>query len=402
MVDYDCDVLIAGAGPVGLTLAAALSEFGISTLILEPTLELSTAWRASTFQPSTLELLESLGCTPKMLELGLVAPTYQIRDRQVGVLAEFDLSEIADRTRYPFRLQLEQYKYSQILIDRLQSSSSNTLLRGLSVTDVSQNAKAVEVSAVDAEGDRHTYQARYVAAADGASSTVRKALGIEFTGMTYAERFLILSTPFNYQKHLPDLSLVNYIWDPVEPLMLLRIPDVWRVMFTIPQTVDEASLNTPAAIQQRMRNVVGADDKTTFEVASVQSYRVHQRIAERFRDGRVMLIGDAAHINSPVGGLGLNSGIHDALDLAVRLDRVLSGGSESELDRFAQVRRAVALNVVRQLSHRNTRQMTEHVATKRQQNRFELETIARDPELARQWMLDSAMITAVDKYGIGE
>src|SRR5690606_31976755 len=191
-------------------------------------------------------------------------------------------------------------------------------------------------------------------------------------GMTYAERFLILSTPFNYQKHLPDLSLVNYIWDPVEPLMLLRIPDVWRVMFTIPQTVDEASLNTPAAIQQRMRNVVGADDKTTFEVASVQSYRVHQRIAERFRDGRVMLIGDAAHINSPVGGLGLNSGIHDALDLAVRLDRVLSGGSESELDRFAQVRRAVALNVVRQLSHRNTRQMTEHVATKRQQNRFEL------------------------------
>lgn len=392
------DVAIVGAGPVGLTTALALSQEGLRVAVYERLPEPSVEWRASTFHPPTLEIALELGVAGEMLRQGLIAPRSQFRDRVAGVIAEFDLSLISSETPYPFRLQLEQYKYVDILQRRLTATAPTTTIHyGHEVVGFQQTDDGVEV---------HTQggppvKAAYLVGADGARSTVRKALGIPFEGSTYQHRYLVLSLDYPLDHLLPDICDVNYVADPEEHLLLLRIPDLWRVILSVAPEISDETATSPEYIRERLRLIVG--DEVDLPVCEAKIYAVHQRVAQTFRVGRVLLAGDAAHINSPMGGMGLNSGIHDAYDLSVQLGAVLGKGADPTcLDEWAQRRRAVAVEEIRRLTHETTTALAESNVDERLRYQRRMAAIAADPERARQWMLDSSMISNVRRHRLPE
>lgn len=394
-------VVIAGAGPVGLSAAAFLVAHGIDVIVLEAAAAPHQEWRASTFHPPTLELLDELGVTPVMLERGLIADRYQIRERNGERVAEFDYAWLADDTAYPFRLQLEQYKLAEILTQRLEAAAPACIRYGHRVTSLAQAASSVTVVAESPAGKRR-FQADYVIGADGAHSAVRKALHLTFAGFTYEDRFLLISTDLELDKYLPGICLVNYLADPDDYAMLLRIPDVWRVMVPVPPGRPDDEARSDVRMRQTVSSLVhDAIDWESVGVASHQLYKVHQRIAGRFRVGPVTLVGDAAHLNNPLGGFGLNSGIHDAFDLGRRLVRIFADRSraDAELEEFDRRRREAAQYWVQRLSHDNKRILSEKDPDERRRTWARLIATTGDPAATRQWLLNASMISAVDGIG---
>jgi 3-(3-hydroxy-phenyl)propionate hydroxylase len=229
-----------------------------------------------------------------------------------------------------------------------------------------------------------------VIAADGAHSTVRRELGIAFEGMTYPEQFLVVSTADDFAALIPGLAHVNYISDPREWVVLLRTPLHWRALLPLPpdETVDALE---PAAIQRRLQAVAPKDGDYT--ITNTRLYRVHQRVAERLRDGRVLLAGDAAHINNPLGGMGMNSGIHDASAAAAAI-LAAEAGDRTPMDRYNDERRGVALDYVRVVTHGNREALQEQDPAERRRRHEEMRRTAADPGLARAYLLRSSMLAA--------
>jgi 3-(3-hydroxy-phenyl)propionate hydroxylase len=382
-----------------MTAAAALAREGIETVIIERSAQPQTDWRASTFHAGTLELLEQIEITPAMLAEGLLVPRYQFRDRHAGLIAEFDLTLLANETRFPYRLQLNQQRLVELLWERLRSDPHVALRFGTEAISTRQVSDGVEVTVRTPSGVE-TLVGDYVIGADGAGSTVRKSIGTPFEGFTYEERFLIVSTPWDMRTMLPGIAEVNYVSDPEEWLFILRTPDAWRVLWPVPADVADATALSDAEIQRHLQGV--ARSEADYPIIDTQLYRVHQRVAESFRTGRVALIGDAAHLNSPVGGVGLNSGIHDAFDLTQRLTRIRDGSDpDEELDAFADVRRQVAIEYVQADTQRNTDRLRETDPDLRRQSEHELKEIAADPERARQWLRRVSLLESVRRFGIG-
>jgi 3-(3-hydroxy-phenyl)propionate hydroxylase len=315
-----CQVAIVGAGPVGTVMATLLAQAGIDVVVLEAGEDCAQDLRASTFHSPTLEMLDQIGITPMLLEKGLKAPVYHWRDRASGEVIEFDLSEIADVTRYPFRIQCEQYHLSRALAEGLEKYSNAQVLFGHRLLTFAQDDSGVDLAIETMTGIRKM-RVDILIGADGANSIVRKWLGIEFDGFTYPERFLCLSTKTELADYLPNLALVNYVSDPQEWLVLLRVPSLWRVLVPTDGSLGDDELRSDA-----MKN--GIFDRLLGDGASVETvhrtlYRVHQRVAKSFLNERVMLVGDACHLNNPLGGFGMNSGVHDAFNLFEKLLPVL-------------------------------------------------------------------------------
>lgn len=395
-------VIVVGAGPVGMTAAAALAQAGLRTVIVEIAPEPQPDWRASTFHAATLELLEDIEITERMQAEGLTVSRYQFRDRRDGLIAEFDLSLLRDETRYPFRLQLNQQRLVRFLYDRLRGDSKVELRFGSRVTDVTNTGDYVEVTALTAHGEERL-RGSYVIGADGASSAVRKISRIAFEGTTYQERFLIVSTPVDMRAQLPGIAEVNYIADPTEWLFILHTPEAWRVLWPVPAEISNDAAIQPDEIQRHLRAV--APRPGGYPIVDQQIYNVHQRVARTFRLDRILLIGDAAHVNSPIGGVGLNSGIHDAIDLTRRLVRILrdgdGDGARAELDTFDQHRRRVALEYVQADTERNTQRMKETDPGRRRASQSELRELAADPDRARAWLRRVTLLESVHRFGIG-
>ncbi|MBV9232104.1 MAG: FAD-dependent monooxygenase, partial [Chloroflexi bacterium] len=383
-------------------IAEILTQQDISVIVLEQSATPSREWRASTFHAATLELLEKTGVSQELVARGLIADKIQYRDRQTGLYAEFDTNLLKNDTRYPFRLQCPQSTYVQVLAERLGKRPSADLRFNSALVGLEQDGTAVKAVVQTPEGS-YTLHTPFLLGADGAKSTVRKLLGIAFDGMTYEERLLLVGTPVPFDQFLPDISYVNYISDPEEFLFILRVPEAWRLLYAVPPTITDEQALSDQRIQGTLQRALHTDQY--FPIVEHMIYRFHQRVAERFYDGRVVLLGDAAHVNSPFGGLGLNSGIHDAVDLSIRLGRILAEGSlanvEAELEMYAQRRRQVAIRYVQNISGRNTRLIAEQDPQERQRLQQELASEAADPERARQWLLRSSLLMSVREQGIG-
>ena len=392
----ETQVVIVGAGPVGLVTALALARSGIEVVVLEALRELPREQRGAAFHPPTLEMLESFGITDDLLPQGLRIPVWQIRDKEEGVVAEFDLGMLAGETRYPYRFHLPQHHLAADVLAKLEREPRATVMFGASVEDVKQDGERVEVRYGDADGRFETIAARWVVGCDGARSAVRKSSGIDYEGFTWPERFLVTNVDEDLAGE--GFAETSYVADPDKWAVILRLADpqvgnLWRIaMPSDPELPEEAVLAEDYA-QDMLRDVLGRERDCKLVYQS--TYRVHQRVASRFRNGRVLLAGDAAHINNPIGGFGLNGGVHDAINLSEKLAAVCAGADCALLDLYDRQRRHVAVENVQRQSIRNKRLMQERDPGVRRQNIDELRTVVRDPELAKSYLRDSSMISSV-------
>jgi 2-polyprenyl-6-methoxyphenol hydroxylase-like FAD-dependent oxidoreductase len=384
-------IIVVGAGPVGLTAALALSRRGIPITLLAAEPELVMELRGSTFHPPTLDLLDEFEIVPRMIEVGLKAPTWQFRDRETGPVATFDLSLLAGDTNHPYRVQCEQWKLMRFVEAELRKEGVD-LRFGHEVTAARQDDDTVTITAQNSSGTVEV-TSRYVIAADGARSAVRRSLGVEFEGFTYAELFWIASTDYPFEQTLADIAYVNYIADPLEWLVLLRVPGLWRVLVPAPKNSDTDKLLSDEHMQSMLQRVVPRSKP--YNIAHRSIYHVHQRVAKNFRHGRVVFAGDAAHVNNPLGGMGMNGGIQDAFNLADKFKQVYAGADDRLLDRYDRQRRTVAIDAVQQQTHRNQQIISERDPEMRRKSLDTMRRTASDKKSAREYMLRSSMIASM-------
>ncbi len=386
-------VIVVGAGPVGLTCTALLASAGIPVLLVEAEPVRGRDLRASTWHPPTLDMLDGLGLAGPLVAAGLKAPTWQVRLHPSGERAVFDLAVLAADTAHPYRLQCEQQVYCDLLEGRLAGQPGVTLRRGVEVTGLVTSGDGVTVEVRGADGVAGREAAAWVIGADGARSIVRRSAGLEFEGSTYPETTILATTTFPLEQHLEGLSNVNYCWAPEGTFSLLRLPRLWRVSLYADEGETVEAALSPPAIQAKLQRIVPTG--APWEVLEVRPYRIHQRIVSAYRKGRVLLAGDAAHLNSPSGGMGMNGGLHDAFSLSARLARVWHGEDPALLDQYDRQRRPVAAREILAQAHQNRTRMQERDPARRLATLRDLKAVATDPARAREYLLKSSMITGL-------
>jgi 3-(3-hydroxy-phenyl)propionate hydroxylase len=389
-------VVVAGAGPVGAVAATWLAKQGIDVILAEAGADAAQDLRASTFHPPTLEMLAELGITDRLVEIGLKAPIYHWRDRASGEVIAFDLSELSDMTQFPYRLQCEQYHLARMLSDGLEALGTGKVLFDHRLAYFEQDDSGVDVYLETPLGIERI-RTQYLIGADGASSIARKWLNIEFDGFTYPERFLTLSTDYPIEEAMKGVAYVNYVSDPDEWLVLLRVPKLWRVLVPAHESNPQKLLSdeTKNAVFDRIMG-----DGARVETEHRTIYRVHQRVAKTFRQGRVLLVGDAAHLNNPLGGFGMNSGIHDAVNLCQKLTMALGDeGADADalLSLYDRQRRTVTYDFTQSQTIENMELMRVGQSEAHERRRDALRNIAADPALRRAYLLRQAMYESLEQ-----
>jgi 3-(3-hydroxy-phenyl)propionate hydroxylase len=399
-------VLIAGGGPVGAVTALALAQRGFPVTVFEADARVNDAPRAATTHCATLELLADLGLADEAIARGLTARTFQFRDRPSGaVIAEFDHEVLRQDTRFPYAVQFEQHKLARLALSRLGAFPGSEIHYSARVAKVDARSDGVAVT-VEMKGGARTFQGAFLVGADGGRSTVRKLLDIEFEGYTWPERFIVLTTRFDFEGE-GGYCYRNYLSDPDEWANLFKIAGddgkgQWRVVFpTRAEETDEGALSE-SGVQARLQRFF--PKPAPYPVVHRNLYKVHQRVAVTFRKGRVLLAGDAAHVNNPIGGLGLNCGIHDGVELAERLarfrDRGGGGGSEDELDLYDRRRRPINIEFVQNQTIQNKKRMEEKDPAVRFANFEEMRRTVADPAAHRRFLLRSSLIESVRRAAL--
>jgi 3-(3-hydroxy-phenyl)propionate hydroxylase len=390
-------VVIAGAGPTGLMCALALRKQGIPVVLSEAEPALTHDLRAGSFHPPTLEMMAPYGITDKMHETGLPVRQWQIRNRPGDLVAEFDLGLLKDITPYPYRLHLEQHRLTPIQLEILQRDKEAEINFGHTLKSFTQDADGVTVTFGTSGADR-TIKASWLIGADGGRSAVRKGLDVEFEGFTWPELFVVVSTPYDFAQH--GFTLNCYIADPVEWGALFKVPDdgppgLWRLAYPVNPEESEETLLAPQRVEDALQRLVPTG--RPYDIRYKSTYRVHQRVASSFRSGHVLLAGDAAHLNNPLGGFGLNSGIHDAINLSDKLARHWHGEPEALLDLYSRQRRSATIEQVQAMSIRNKKTMEERDPAVQRERLAELVAVANDPEKARAHLLNTSMISGLKR-----
>ena len=390
----DTQVVVAGAGPVGSIAAYWLAEQGIDTVLLESGADCAADLRASTFHPPTLEMLEASGVTAMLHERGLKAPVYQYRDRARGTSYQFDLGELEAETRYPYRIQCEQFYMSRRVAGLVAEHPKAQTLFSHRLIYFEQDAEGVDIVA-ETPTSAERLRAEYLIGADGANSLVRKLLGIEFDGFTYPEKFLCLTTPVPIEEEIEGLEYVNYISDPDQWHVILRVPSLWRVLVPADSSLSDEELLSDEQRDEVFAGILGHRNGP-IETRHRTIYRVHQRVAKRFRDRRVFIIGDAAHLNNPLGGYGMNSGIHDARNLTEKLGAVMQGKADDALlDRFERQRRQVTYDFIQDQTQRNMDLMKEGWASAQAEQTEQMRRLHDDREARLDFLRARAMLTSL-------
>jgi len=376
------NIVVVGAGPVGTVAALACARRGHHVTLLEAEERVNDAPRASTTQPPTLEILEELGLIDEYIAKGLVARTFQFWDRpSLRLVAEFDFERLKDETRYPYVVQTEQHKLALMGIERLKATGTKVLM-GTRVTGLAQDADGVTL-----ETSSEKFRADYVIGCDGGRSTVRKSLGIEFEGFTWPERFLVITTKFDFAAAL-GCCFRDYMADPVEWTNLFKVAgdDLkgrWRAVYNTREDETDEEALSDASVRSRLGRIHVPQGER--EYLHLNLYKVHQRVAKEFRKGRVFLCGDAAHVNNPIGGLGLNSGIHEAWHLANLID----GG---DLDEYERVRRPLNIEYVQEQTIANKKRLEEREPSAREKRFDELRAMADDPVKHKRFLMRASLL----------
>lgn len=385
-------VVIAGAGPTGLMCALALAREGVPVVVCEAEPGLTYDLRAGSFHPPTQELMAPYGITERMHAIGLKVHHWQVRERRGERVAQFDLGLLADVTPFPYRLHLEQHRLTPIQLDLLQKEKNAEVRFSSRVVAFSSKGEIVEV-----QTDQGPIEASWLVGCDGGRSAVRKLMPIEFEGFTWPERFLVVSTTYDFGAH--GYTMNAYIADPEEWAAVFKMPDagppgLWRIAFPCQPGLEDDALLEDDYVEGKMQGFLPRSARYDIRYKSI--YKVHQRVASDWRHGRVVLAGDAAHLNNPLGGFGLNSGIHDAINLAGKLARVWRGEADASLiDLYVRQRRAATVEQVQAMSIRNKRLLEERDPAVQRQHMEALMAIAADPARAREHLLNTSMIAGL-------
>jgi 3-(3-hydroxy-phenyl)propionate hydroxylase len=395
VIEYLDRVVVCGAGPVGLCLALCLADSGVPVTVIDAKPGLIDDSRVTTLHPPSLELLDELGVVSRVIERGIAAPTTQFRDRHSGPVANFDLRVLSDVTRYPFRLELTRHDLTDVLraeIDRgVESGEFDVELRfshrvaGVRRVD---DPNGFEHLVVDTDSGVIEMRSPWIAVAcPAAGDAVRESLGIEMAGETYPDHILGVSVQEDLAQHIEGLGHVNYVTDPDEWLVILHTPASWRILLP----VREAAACDGEAVQAMLSRV--SDLGRPWQIVGQTLYTTDRRVAERFRDGRVLLVGDAAHQSSPVGGMAMSAGIADAVSCGRRLTEVwLRRADATILDEYDELRREVAAERLQAESHASWTTLREPDADRRSQILAELRDAAQDLQLHRERMHRSSLL----------
>lgn len=386
-------IVIVGAGPVGLVSACLLVDEGVSVTVLDSCNDLPRDLRASTFHPPTLDMLERFDVVPSMIAQGLICPEWQFRDRTDGVIATFELDRLNDETAHPYRLQCEQWRLGEMFCERLRKSPLADLRFGMKASAVRQTADHVEVDAVNAQGETETFKGAFCIGADGIGSQVRKAIGAEFEGMTIPEIYLTVSTTYDFSEAMPDIANIAYLSDPDEWFVLIRTAKIWRALFPVDSGLSDSEVTSPELIERLLQGAAARPEP--YEIIHKTAYRVHERVADKYVKGRIAIAGDAAHVNNPLGGMGLNGGIHDAYNLASTMVEILRGAPLDALGRYERQRRRVALDVVQQTTLRNRAILNTRDPASRAAYYDDLRKTVADPERHKTYLMRTSMISSL-------
>lgn len=395
-------VVVVGAGPVGVITALRLAQLEIPVVVLDAAAETPTAHRAATTHASTLDLLDTVGLADEIIEQGLIARYFQYRHRSTNeVFAEFDFARLADESNHPYAVQLEQHKTVAIALAAAGAFPNFELHREHTVTEVVNADDHAAVVTTTPDGRKDTWRGRYVLGCDGGRSTVRKSQGIDFEGFTWEERFIIVASYFDYEA-ADNYRYRNYIADPERWCSVFKIPGpespdnvngMWRNLFPITTDEPDETVTSESYIRGMIDECFpyAAD----LEVVHSNLYTVHQRVASSFHRHRVLLAGDAGHINNPLGGMGMNSGIADGLNLAEKIGQAWRDkrvDDQALFSRYDRQRRPLAQKYVQAQSIQN-KETLQAADPAKANARFEaLRETAEDPARHKAFLMNASLI----------
>jgi len=404
MADSAKRVIVVGAGPVGAVTALALVRKGIPVLLIEAEPEPVEDQRAATIHAPTLEMLADLGLKQQAFaddaSGGFQAPLFQFRDRATGeLIATFDIRLLEGEVPYPFVLQWEQYKLVRTVLPLLAENGLAEVRFAAKLIGLTQYADYVDV-AVEADGAIEKLRGAYVIGTDGGRSTVRRLAEIEFEGFTWEERFIKIATSFDFVSAGTGYCTRNYFSDPDEWLNLFKVkgngpPGYWRGIMPVPPNESDEQAVSMEGIQRRLHGIY--DKSGDFDIPYYALYTVHQRVAATFNKGRVLLAGDAAHVNNPIGGMGMNGGIHDAVNLAGKLVDVWFGrAAASVFDRYTRQRRKAQTDFVQAQSIQNKKTLGEKDLAIRRKHLDDLRRTCEDVARHKAYLYRSSLIDSLN------
>ena len=390
-------VVVVGAGPVGVVAAIAAAQKGFKVTLLDAALEVDHNPRAATTHPSTLDFIDQVGLIDEFVKQGLVARYFQFWDRDTkSRVAQFDHELLKDETKFPFVVQTEQHKLVLMGLKRLDTFTDVSYQFGITVTNLAQGPDHV-ILTTQQDGQTGQIKADYVIGADGGKSTIRKLLNIEFEGYTWPERFIVLTSIHDFEKSM-GCCYRNYFAGSSEWANLFKVTGDdykgrWRAVF--PARTDESDEEALSDASAKKR-IIELEEACSLEsIVHRNIYNVHQRVAQKFRVGRVMLAGDSSHLNNPIGGLGLNCGIHDAMELVSSLDDIQKGADDTRLDLYEKRRKTLNVQFIQEQTIANKKRLEEKDPNARKDRLDELRKIESDHVLQKQFLMKSSLLLSV-------